>query len=232
MDTGLFVVLDGLDAAGKATQSKILAKRLNAELYSFPRYDTPIGKLIKRHLRNEVELIERIPTAVTLLVTSPRGSHEHVQGGPAPEDALMFQCLNLADKIHAAWFIQDHLLRGANVVCDRWIPSAICYGLADGLDRDDLFTAHGVLPQADLNIFLDITPEEALRRRPEARDRYERDREKQKAVRAQYEQMWAAEAGAHYVKIDGDGGGSGDGPIAAVAERIWAAVEMYRKERE
>ncbi len=226
MATGLMVVLDGCDGAGKATQSKILAERLGAKLYSFPRYDTLIGKTIKRHLRNEVELRERVETITVIEAGIDRIA---ARTRTAPEDPLMFQTLMVADKLDASWDIEHELLRGTSVVCDRWIPSAICYGAADGVDKEWLVCVHALLPQADLNIFLDVSPEEAIRRRPQARDRYERDREKQERVRGQYRQLWADEAGAHYVTVNGDGGG-GPGSIDVVSERIWAAVETYRRE--
>ena len=50
------------------------------------------------------------------------------------------------------------------------------------------------LPPGDLNIFIDVPEEEALRRRPEMRDRFEKDREKQKVVRANYETLWETNA--------------------------------------
>lgn len=225
----IFVCIDGIDGSGKATQSKILAERLGAKLYSFPRYETPIGKMIRRHLTGRVALREE-----HLIDSSDHTIDGDVVFRVASEDSLMFQALMIADKCNAAEEIQDLFLDGTPVVCDRWIPSAICYGAADGVDREWLIQTHLPLPEADLNIFLDVTPEEALRRRPDARDRYERDREKQKRVREEYQKLWEENAvlidGAPiYVTVNGDGGG-GPGSIAVVAERVWAVVEAYRKE--
>ena len=210
----MLIAIEGVDSAGKATQAKILAHRLRAELYSFPRYNTPIGALIKRHLTGDVYLA----------TTHSKNRDE--------ADPFMFQCLMAADKLYAEPRILDTLVDENHVVCDRWIPSALCYGAADGLDRDWLSGLHASLLEADLNIFLDITPEEALRRRPEARDRFERDREKQKRVREEYKKLWTERGAPHYVTVDGDGGGSGDGPIFTVAERVWAVVDAYMKEHE
>lgn len=52
---GRLVVFEGIDGAGKATQVKLLEKRLRAEgkrvaVFSSPRYDTPTGKLVKQAL--------------------------------------------------------------------------------------------------------------------------------------------------------------------------------------
>lgn len=214
----MLISVEGIDGSGKATQSGILARRLDAAVFSFPQYGTEVGKVIKRHLLGLISLREEHTI----------DSSDHTIDGntvyrKAPEDALVFQGLMLVDKSLAANDIRSALTGGQHVVCDRWIPSSQCYGAADGLDAAWLERMHASLPQADLNIFLDIMPEEAVRRRPEARDRYERDRAKQVAVRAEYQKLWAA-GGDKYVTVDGDGGGSGDGPIFTVAERVWEVV--------
>ncbi len=185
----LFVAIDGVDSSGKATQSQILAAHLTAKLFSFPRYETTVGKIIKRHLTGEVALRETWETVHRV----------------APEDPIAFQALMLADKAEADAEIKRTLAMGINVVCDRWIPSALCYGAADGVNRDWLFAIHQSFTQADLNVFLDVPPEEALRRRPEARDRYERDREKQERVREEYQKLWKACGSRRYVTVDGIG---------------------------
>lgn len=206
------LVLEGLDAAGKATNAKRLAARLDslgmtAVVYSFPRYGTDVGKAILRHLKGQIVLMD-VSDAEYTIEAAVR----------AEEDALAFQALCLADKTDAAVEIENHLGLGRVVICDRWYQSAVAFGGADGLDDDWLHRIHAGLPQAWLNIYIDVPPEEALRRRPEARDRYERDREKQKVVRVNYEKLWT-NAGADYVKIDGVG------TQDEVHERIWSALE-------
>ena len=206
-DGGL-ICIEGLDAVGKNTQAEKLARRFDgagssAIVFSFPRYATTVGKAILRHLKGEIAMC-------TVNVTH--------QAKLAEEDSLAFQCLMLADKMDAAADIVYSLMSGRIVICDRWWQSAYAFGVADGLDPDWLVRIHGGLPPAWLNIYIDVPPEEALRRRPEARDRYERDREKQKVVRANYERLWT-NAGADYVKIDGLG------TQDEVHERIWSALE-------
>jgi dTMP kinase len=212
------IVLEGLDAAGKNSQARLLASHfegymMTAFIYSFPRYGTTVGKAILRHLKGEIVLADGVQAEVGPL----SGMHD-TEPRRALEDALAFQCLMLADKMEAAGDIYNHMQLGRVVICDRWYQSAVAFGAADGLDEDWLHKIHDRLPQPWLNIFIDVPPEEALRRRPEARDRYERDREKQKIVRANYEKLWT-NAGADYVKIDGVGAQD------EVHERIWAALE-------
>ena len=219
----MFVAIEGLDSSGKATQAERLTLRLNrvtarpCKLLSFPRYDTTVGRVIKRHLRGTVSLREEHSI----------DSSDHTIDGftvhrLVPEDALMFQCLMLADKAEVARQITATLSNGAHVVCDRWIASALCYGQADGLDGVWLTRIHDMLPEANLNIFIDVPPEEALRRRLEARDRYERDREKQARVRENYKALWSCGVPS-YVTVDGLG------TVEEVAERIWAHVQKVQQ---
>lgn len=220
----MLVCIEGCDGSGKATQSKLLVERVarnnvHATLFSFPRYDTPIGHTIKRHLMREIVLNE------VKHVLDSGGQTGRTLTRRAQEDALMFQCLMLADKSDAASEMRAILTRGGHIVCDRWIPSSYCYGSSDGLEPAWLDRMHSSLPQADLNLFLDIPPEEAVRRRPEAGDRYEQDREKQKVVRTNYEALWKRGSYPTWQVVNGEGA------IEEVAERIWrAVVNVYGRE--
>ena len=127
----------------------------------------------------KVALFERDPTKIT----------EHWER--SPDDAAAFQALMTMDKYDAASEIQALDRKGIHVILDRYWPSACCYGADDGLDFSSMIRINSRLPPADLNILLDISVEEATRRRPEARDRYERDKEKLKHIRDRYLHMWS-----------------------------------------
>lgn len=191
MDKGLLIAFEGVDKAGKGTQSRMLAEKLNATRIAFPRYDTLVGKVIRRHLDGHVAL-----------------AYEHSIDSSFPErdgqlvyrvdhaDPLMFQCLMLADKMHAATEIRALLERGQHVVLDRWIDSALAYGAADGLDPGWLETIHAPLPVSDVTVFLDIAPE-LTRQRGRAPgdsrgkdDRYERDLPRLKTVYENYKKLY------------------------------------------
>ena len=218
----MLIVLEGLDACGKNTQSKRLVDKLirvgrEAVLYSFHRYDTELGKAIKRHLLCETAVVE---VAHASLVTDDVLAA--VPTRRAPEDAMVFQAMATIDKYDAAAEIEDHLRMGRFVVCDRWTQSALAFGWADGLSVEWLHRIQARLPKADLNILLEISPEEAQRRRPVLRDRYEKDRTKQALVATNYEALWrdpsVHAAWSRWVKVDGNG------TVEEVADRIWAQV--------
>lgn len=226
----MFVVLEGTDAAGKDTQAKLLEARINtktssqAVVISFPRYETTLGKAIRKHLLNEIAVAD-----VTSLLPVARALVEGSAPPPirrASEDNLIFQCMQLADKYDAAAIIRRHLRDGVTVIADRWKQSALAYGAVEGLPLDWLYRIQTSLPDPDLSIFIDVSEEESLRRRPELRDRNERDRVKQRAVREQYQELWnprmvprsAGYIDGALVKVDGHGSKE------EVHERIWTHV--------
>lgn len=56
---GFFIVIDGTDGAGKATQTKLLGQRLRREgrkafLTGFPQYETPSGQSVKQYLSGKM----------------------------------------------------------------------------------------------------------------------------------------------------------------------------------
>jgi len=170
----MLVVIEGCDAAGKAVQSRILSNDLSTVHISFPRYSGPVGDAIGKHLRGELEVVDRI------------------NGGKKSEyDALYLQALLSLDRYIEAADIKRILGDCKHIVCDRYWQSSFCYGAADGLDEKMLMDAHKSLPQADINILLDVSVAEAKRRRPKARDRYEENAEKMEIVRANYLRLWA-----------------------------------------
>lgn len=214
----MLIAIEGNDGAGKATQTKMLAERFSREgreavVYSFPRYNTPLGKTILRHLKSETKLMEE-----------PREWRFQRYEDPAPEDPLWFQCVCAIDKYEAVGDIVAHLRAGGVVICDRWKPSAIAFGSADGLDPRLLERMQEALPSANINIFLALSEEETLRRRPQLRDRYEKDREKQQIIRMNYARLWderrmdATETGLWWV-VDGHG------TPEEVHETIWKHVQ-------
>ena len=181
----MMIVFEGIDASGKATQSKLMAEALgnrgrSSAIFSFPRYSSEVGGLIKKHLLGHATLVEERH--------SEYGDIFHVR---SKNDALAFQCFMVADKYAAAPEISRCLkVDDVDVICDRWWPSALAYGLADGLSESLLFDVHASLPPADLYFLLDVDPGTARTRRPDLGDRYEQDRAKQRDVRHRYLTLW------------------------------------------
>jgi len=110
--TGRLIVFEGPDKSGKTTQSKLLEVSLKradvlVARIAFPDRSTPVGQLIDRYLRGEIELNLE---AVQLLFSANRWE---------------------LDK-----HIVSLLEAGTIVILDRYVYSGWTYGIARGLDSE------------------------------------------------------------------------------------------------
>ena len=143
----MFIVLEGLDGAGKSTQIKLLrqlfaSRGIESEYVHFPRFDSPVfGELIARFLRGELGSIESVdPYIVALLFAGDRA--------------------DMAPQIRA-WQAE-----GKVVIVDRYVYSNIGYQCAKlpteeqraKLKQWILDTEYGYynIPRPDLSLFLDV----------------------------------------------------------------------------
>lgn len=198
-----FIVIEGLDGAGKSTQVELLSKYLQSvgkevEYVHFPTGDSEIfGDMINRFLRGEFGGIGDVnPYLVSLLFAGDR--------------------YNMAPKINA-W-----LNEGKFVINDRYVYSNIgfqCAKIEDENEKKRLFDwifnlefNYFKIPRPDLNIFLDVPfsfTEKRLAENRTGKDRdylngktdiHEADLNFQKKVRETY--ISAAETDSRLVRID------------------------------
>jgi dTMP kinase len=187
----MLIAFEGLDQSGKETQARQLRTRLQAEgrvvrALSFPDYDTPLGQEIRQALTGAREF--------------------------GPE---VMQLLYVANRFEHKPRLDHWMSAGDVVVCDRYRASSVAYGEAQGLDARWLEEIQRALPPAAVTILLDISPETAVARKREGRDRYERDLGLLSRVRESYRRLAAAR---DWVLIDAEQ------PRDAVAAAIAAAV--------
>ncbi len=156
---GKFIVIEGSDGAGKETQQKLLAKRLEAaghEVYriDFPRYDHDSSYFVRQYLKGEY-------------------------GGPndvSPYTGSLFYAL---DRFHAAQDIRQALAEGKVVIADRYVGSNMAHQGSKFSNREErlgFFTWLDTLefetlgiPRPNLNIVLTV-PYDIAKRRYEGRD--------------------------------------------------------------
>jgi len=189
---GLLIAFEGLDQSGKETQAQELRERLRHQghrvrLLSFPDYGTSIGEEIARALQGERDY------------------------GPD-----VMQLLFIANRYERKPAMEHWIDGGLILVCDRYRASSIAYGQAYGLDPGWLTEIQRFLPQPDLTMLLDISPQTALNRKAGGRDRYERDLELLERVRQSYRRQ--AEQGGWPI-IDGEQ------PKTAVTEEVTRIVD-------
>lgn len=193
--TGSLIAFEGLDQSGKQTQAERLLAALRqsgreAQFLSFPDYDTPIGAEIGRALRGERDYA-----------------------------AVVMQLLYIANRYEYRARLEQWLMAGAVVVCDRYLASSVAYGEAQGLDAAWLASTQAHLPPASLTLLLDIPPEASLIRKQRDRDRYEQDLQLLARVRESYLRQ-AAEP--QWARIDGaqDKDAVTDAVFSAVRSRL------------
>jgi len=177
----MFIAIEGIDGCGKSTQIDLLAKKLNAAVFHFPDYTTPIGQLILSHLKEEWAA-DHEGFSMPSLPPEHRTDIKYV-------DALMFQAMQFSNRLEKAEAVGE-ALRDGNVIADRYIASGIVYGGADGLSPDYLERTQRTLKQPDLNILLDISSKVSADRRPDRRDRYEKQAGLLDVVAARYRELW------------------------------------------
>ena len=182
----MIICIEGLDSSGKCTQSKLLAEAIGAKRFAFPSYGTPLGKLIDGHLKRRWMCC--------------RTGDDPMDHSQEDLDALVFQGLQTANRMEVAPDIVEAAEKG-HVVLDRYWPSGVVYGQADGLDREYLINIHRCLPQADLPILIDINPGISVDRRPERRDRYESNMDFMEKVAQLYRELWGH---MNWIVLDGD----------------------------
>jgi dTMP kinase len=192
----VFVCIEGIDASGKATQSKLLAERLGFKRFAFPAYETNFGKLIQGHLQKHWQALPAGGTGIDAF--KPTADRIELL------NAAVFQALQVANRLEVVPDINAAFEMGHSVVVDRYWPSGFAYGGIDGLDTDWLIKLHSSLPQPDLFILLEIDPSLSVRRRPERRDRYEKQSGLMERVAIAYQELWermitAGKVGWHIV---------------------------------
>lgn len=162
----MFIVLEGLDGAGKSTQIRMLRqlfadRGVESEYVHFPRFDSPVyGQLIARFLRGEF-------------------------GGVQEVDPYLVALIFAGDRADAAPQIRQWLAEGKAVVLDRYVYSNVgfqCAKLPAGEERDRLANwivnlefGHNALPRPDLSLFLDVPFAFTERKLSEVREGDDRD---------------------------------------------------------
>ena len=181
-----FIVLEGLDGSGTTTQLHRLAaygkKKKNSLQTTWEPTDNPVGQLIRRVLKKEVEVT---PETLARLFSTDRFEHLY-----APN-----------------YGIRSLLDRGEMVICDRYIFSSLAYQSLDcGFEQILELNAY---PLPEKLIYLDV-PREVCEYRRSSRNAEElfEGPSLQQRIRDNYERALSffANRGMVIHRIDGTGG--------------------------
>ena len=149
MASGKFIVIDGTDGSGKATQTEILVKQLEqfgraVFKISFPQYHKPSAGLITNYLNGDYGTAAEV--------------------GPY-RASIFYAC----DRFDASRVIKQALDEGKIVVADRYVLSNMAHQggkIADAAERakffawlDHLEFSLFQIPRPDLNLILHVPPQ-------------------------------------------------------------------------
>lgn len=149
---GKLIVIEGVDAAGKATQTKLLMEKLKTEnipveTFTFPDYNSISGVIIKEHLDGKY-------------------------GDPTKMGPYLMGGLYAADRAKYAQTIIDLLANGTNVILDRYTTSNIGFQACkiDNENEKGRYIANNYLlehntnrlPTPDVIFFLDVPPTKSI----------------------------------------------------------------------
>ncbi len=142
---GRFIVLEGIDGAGKTTQAELLEKHLAKQGRTTFRTAEPTA----------------FPTGVAL-----RRALGGTEKKSECEMAVMFVLDRIAHNIHPTEGIHALLEKGVDVICDRYYYSSLAYQ-GKSTDASWVRSMNLQCPEIqkpDLCIYLDLTPEQSMER--------------------------------------------------------------------
>ncbi len=205
MKRGKFIVFEGTDGSGKSTQMRLLAEHLKergiAVYTTHEPTDSPFGELLHACMCKRVETDEH---AIAALFAADR--LDHIKN---PSYGMLAK-----------------LNEGHTVLCDRYYFSSFAYngGFVPLEWVEELNRPAMELLRPDLVLFLDITPEESMRRvaRRGATERYE-TLERQMKIREKFFEVFEKYKGTENVSVirsEADKSAT-QAHVRAAVDRLW-----------
>ncbi len=130
---GKIIVIEGVDKAGKRTQSRLLVESLKLSgricvFVDFPDYNTPIGMEIRAFLEGKREYSNELKH---MLLSANRWERKSE--------------------------IESMIEKGTIVIINRYYQSNLVYGVSNGLNINWLANLEKGLPKEDIVIVLDVS---------------------------------------------------------------------------
>jgi dTMP kinase len=219
----MFLIIEGIDGAGKHTQTQLLQERLESTgrrvgVLSFPRYgETFMARAVADYLN---------------------GRFGDIQASPPHFPALLFA----GDRFQSRDLILHHLDQDDVLLVDRYVPSNMAHQAAKvpPHERDDLIAWIAdveyemyALPRPTATFYLDVPVATAAaliaRKKPRsytdaAADLHERDHAYLAACRDTYERVGRTPYGGEWIPITCADAAGRIRPPANIAADIWDAL--------
>ena len=155
----MIVIFEGLDNCGKTTIVQMLK-----DYYTNVGIDSEVSKEFETNIGIE---LKKMAIEGTL-------------------DSILKAYLFAADRYIRMKSIRDEDLKNKILLFDRYVPSAIAYRMAEGVDKNFVLNINSVFPKADIGFFIDITPEESVKRNTDTKFNIKSSTEHLGKVRREY----------------------------------------------
>ena len=106
---------------------------------------------------------------------------------------------------------------------DRYVPSALAYRMAEGVDKNWVSNINSVFPKTDMGFFIDITPEESVNRNTDTKFNIKATSEYLGKVRNAYLSIFD-ENNLIYI--------NGMQPIENIFVEVLGKIEEFRKKND
>lgn len=133
----MLVIFEGLDNCGKTTLVEMIKN-----YYLNIGVDAEISKEFETNIGRELKQMAKEGTL----------------------DPILKAYLFATDRYIRMKSIRLEDLKNKIMLFDRYVPSALAYRMAEGVNKDWVTNINLVFPKADIGFFIDITPNESVKR--------------------------------------------------------------------
>ena len=155
----MLVIFEGLDNCGKTTLVQMIKDyylKLGIDAEISKEFETNIGKELKKMAKEG-----------TL-------------------DPILKAYLFATDRYIRMKNIRQEDLKNKIMLFDRYVPSALAYRMAEGVDKNWVTNINSVFPKADIGFFIDISPNESVNRNTDTKFNIKSTPEHLEKVRSAY----------------------------------------------
>ncbi len=192
----MLVIFEGLDNCGKTTLVEMIKDYyLNLEI------DAEISKEFETNIGKELKKMAKEGTL----------------------DPILKAYLFATDRYIRMRNMKHEDLKNKIMLFDRYVPSALAYRMAEGVDKNWVTNINSVFPKADIGFFIDITADESVNRNVDSKFNIKSTPEHLEKVRSAYFSI-LDENNLIYI--------NGMQPIENIFVEVIEKMEEFRKKNE
>ena len=192
----MLVIFEGLDNCGKTTLVQMIK-----DYYLENEIEAEISKEFETNIGKELKKMAKEGTL----------------------DPILKAYLFATDRYIRMKNLNQYDIENKIMLFDRYVPSAIAYRMSEGVDKNFITNINSIFPKADIGFFIDITPDESIKRNSNTKFNIRYTEEQLRKVRESYLSI-LGENNLIYI--------NGMQPLENIFGEILEVIEEYRKKNE